>query len=83
MRRAVIFISGYPLLKRSILFVIRRLGLYGVVRTVYARLFVSASGAGVKWGSPVPLELANLTPHAHQIYAELKSAIEHSQMEHG
>lgn len=81
--KAVILILRSPTLKRSIFFVIRCVGLNTVVRNFYARLGISASGAEMKWGSPVPLELDNLTSNARQIYAELKPAIERSQKEHG
>lgn len=82
-RKAVIFISRHPLLKSGMLLVIRRVGLHAVVRTVYARLVVAASGADKSLGSPFPLECSNLSPHARQIYAELKSAIKRSQKERG
>ena len=82
-RKAWILIIRAPTLKRTILLVIHCVGLNSVARNVHARLGFSVSRAEMTWGSPVPLELANLTSHARQIYAELKPAIERSHKERG
>ena len=66
-------------LEQHIAAVLRKLGMYALVHTVYGRWFKKY------WEKPLPAHgavfrpthLAQLTPQARKIYADLKDAIKH------
>lgn len=65
--------------------IIQRLGHYAAVRAFYSRLFWRLKGAPRRSSMRRPYGSipADLSPRARQIYADLKSAIEHKQRERG
>lgn len=77
LRRGLSFINNHPKLQRYVLAIIRKLGLYQHARAIYARMTPASSQANKS--SPygyIPTDIAQLSPYARQIYADLKAAIE-------
>lgn len=84
-RRALAFVTTHPKLRCYIVAVLRKLKLYGSARATYMRLIAAKSfGTNAIEAYCFPCaDIATSTPHARQIYAELKSAIERSPKERG
>lgn len=83
-RRGLSFIDNHPKLRRYVLAIIRRLGLYPIARAVYARMVAATYRSGTR--NPydfIPTDIAHLTPRARQNYADLKAAIERRQKDNG
>lgn len=75
-RRGSAFLSKRPKLQRIILTVIRRLGLYPLLRGLYGQL---AAASPAPTSEFVPTEIGHLSPSARQIYVDLKDAVERTQ----
>ncbi len=73
LRRGLSFIKRQPKLRRYVLAIINKLGLYGIARTLYARVVYGTDIRGTH--NFIPTDLPHLTPRARQIYANLKAAI--------
>lgn len=84
LRRGLSFLKNHPDLRRCILAIIRRLGLYPLTCTIYARMAPASCRPDMR--SPygfIPTDIAHLPPRARHIYADLKAAIERRQKENG
>lgn len=76
------FLHKHPKLQRNISVIIQRLGLYQHVRAIYARITPASSQADKSNPNGfIPTDIAQLSPHARQIYAGLKAAIERHHKE--
>lgn len=66
-------------LEHRIAAMLRRLGLYTLVHALYGRFFKKSREARLPVPGAVfrPTQLAQLTPQARKIYADLKDAIKH------
>lgn len=84
LHRSRSFINKHPRLQRTILAIIRKLGLYSLARVVYTRMAVT-SGQSETIGPYgfIPTEFAHLPPRARQVYSDLKAAMERRQKENG
>lgn len=80
LQHAALYVSRRPRLKRVVLFVLN--GIPGL-KSRLAR--VVGGGVASPWMQyrNVPSDLSQLAPHARQIYADLKTAIEHRQKGNG
>lgn len=78
LQHVALYTRRRPLLKRVVLHIFRR------VPGLRARLFSVATGMPPRpiQRAHVPTELAQLTPRARQIHADLKSALARRQQEH-
>lgn len=87
MKPAVVRVSPAPSVRHKIEYaiaaVLRRLGLYSLVHTIYVRLFKTSRKETLIAHSAdfCPAKLAQLTPNARKIYATLK--VEISQRKRG
>ena len=79
LRRGLSFVNRHPQSRRYLLALINRLGLYGFARTLYARFRSDICFGGRR--NVLPADIADLTPRARQIHADLKAAIERRQKE--
>ena len=77
-RRAIAFVDSRPGLRFRLVTLIRRLGLYGALKSIYFRFSKSYPLGDIK-----PITYQGLTPHARRIYRDLKAAIEERQKESG
>lgn len=84
LRRGLSFINKHPKLQQYALAIIRKLGLYPLARAIFARATPASNQADKRsiYGF-TPTDIAQLSPHARQIYADLKAAIERRQKENG
>lgn len=80
LRGGLSFINTHPKLQRYFLAIIRMVGLHPLARAIYARMIPASSQANKNtlYGF-IPTDIAQLSPHARQIYADLKAAIERRQ----
>ena len=77
LHRVRTFINTHPKLRCWALATITRLGLYDIARTSYAWLTAATYRSGVRGQhSFVAKDIAQLTPRARRIYADLKAVIE-------
>lgn len=79
LRRVLSFINSQPRLRRYVLAIINRLGLYDIACRLHARLSAALCRSGPY--SFIPTDAADLGPHALHIYSDLKTAIERGQKE--
>lgn len=84
LRRGQAFLKHHPRLQRYVLEIIRRLGLYSLMRDIYVRATHDSSRSNT--GNPhgfIPTDIAHLSPRARQIYSDLKAAVERHRKENG
>jgi len=81
LRMVLNFVKGRPKFHFYVTAVVRKLGLDGVARSVYTRLTIGAYSPVMNFNYFIPKDESHLTPHARQIYLDLKKAIEHLQQE--
>ncbi len=84
LRRMKSFFNKHPILLQSVLTVIRKLGLLPLARRVFTNFTLASIQADKSnpYGF-IPTDIAQLSPHARQIYVDLKAAIERRQKENG
>lgn len=83
-RRGIAFVDSHPGLRLRLVMLIKRLGLYGVLRFIYLRFsssYLPKSPLSTQISDAGPSNLQGLTPHARRIYADLKDAITKQQRE--
>jgi hypothetical protein len=73
------FFTGHPKFFLYANKVIPKLGLDGVVNSIYARFMPYAFNLKTSFNCLIPKEESSLSPRARQIYSELKAAIEHDR----
>jgi hypothetical protein len=79
-RRGVAFVNSRPRLRLRLIMLMGRLGLYGVLKSIYLR-YQPNTPFGAQNGDSARNKLQDLTPNARRIYKELKTSLKERQKE--